>query len=201
MIIALIDDDEAVLHSLDLFLRGQGKTVECFASARAFLNALTLRRPDCIVSDIRMPGMTGLELQRELNRRGTLVPFILLTGHGDIAIAVRAMKEGAYDFIEKPYDANRLLGSIETAISTECHSRSRQKLKEEIIAQVEQLTPRQVEVMRMVADGLSSKHIAIRLGISPRTVENYRAWIMERLHAKNTADLVRKVVLLDLEQP
>jgi two-component system response regulator FixJ len=196
MTVALIDDDAAVLDSLRLLLEGRGMTVHCFGTAEAFLTNMK-DTPGCVVSDVRMPGMSGLDLQREIKSRGAGIPVILLTGHGDIAMAVAAIKEGAFDFIEKPYKAENLIDSIERALAAEEMLRAKESRKAELIARIAALSPRQREVMRLVADGLSNKEIALRLGISPRTVENYRAWVMERLGASGLADLVRKVLMAE----
>jgi two-component system response regulator FixJ len=196
MTIALIEDDTAVLDSLRLLLEGREMTVQCFASAEAFLAGMK-DAPACIVSDVRMPGMSGVDLQRKLKSRGCGTPIILITGHGDIAMAVAAIKEGAFDFIEKPYNAEHLIASIEKALAAEQKLRAKDSHKAELTARIAELSPRQREVMHFVADGLSNKQIALRLRISPRTVENYRAWVMERLGATSLADLVRKVLLVD----
>jgi two-component system, LuxR family, response regulator FixJ len=198
MTIALIEDDEAALHSLRLLLEEHGMEVQCFESAEALLAAGNARTVACIVTDVRMPGMSGIDLQRVLKMQGSVVPVILITGHGDIAMAVSAIKEGAADFLEKPYDAERLIASIQAALASEPELRSRQAQKTELLKRIAELSPRQTEVMRLVADGLSNKEIASRLGISPRTVENYRAWVMERMGAVNVADLVRKVLLIEI---
>jgi two-component system response regulator FixJ len=196
MIIALIEDDEAILQSLGMLLERQGFSVRGYSSAERFLEELGAEMPACVVSDIRMPGLSGLELQRELSRRDTTVPIILITGHGDIAMAVKAVKDGAFDFIEKPFDDARLVDSIRAAIEAGARQRLRQTEIADLTARASELSPRQREVMRLVAEGLSSKEIALKLDISPRTVENYRAWVMEKMAAGNLADLVRKVVML-----
>jgi len=196
MTVALIEDDEAVLDSLRLLLEGRGMAVQCFNSAEGFLKAGADSTSTCIVSDVRMPAMTGLDLQRELKARSSSVPVILITGHGDIAMAVSAMREGAFDFIEKPYDAEQLIASIEKAMAADQKLRSSQGEKAQLVARMAELSPRQREVMKLVAEGLSNKQIAQRLGISSRTVENYRAWVMERMGAANVAELVRKVLLI-----
>jgi two-component system response regulator FixJ len=201
MTIALIEDDEAVLRSLSLFLRNRGMTVRCHASSEDFLQSFGSEPVRCVVSDIRMPGMSGLELQRELKKRDAAVPVILITGHGDIAMAVSAIKNGAFDFIEKPFDAERLVESITLAIERGQRARIEQDARAQLQAHVAELSPRQVEVMRLVAEGFSNKEIALKLDISPRTVENYRAWVMEKMGAKNLADLVRKVMILDHGAP
>jgi two-component system response regulator FixJ len=147
-----------------------------------------------------MPGMSGMELQQELRKRGSAVPVILITGHGDIAMAVQAIKQGAFDFIEKPFDDELLIESISQAIESG-HRRSVEQSERALLeARVAELSPRQIEVMRLVADGFSNKEIAHKLNLSPRTVENYRAWMMEKMAAKNLADLVRKVIALGFEE-
>ena len=167
--------------------------VRTYHSVEAFL-AVDGDTPGCIVSDVRLPGRSGLDLQRRLNEKGRMAPLILITGHGDIAMAVNAIKDGAFDFIEKPYDADQLIASIDKALAVDEKVRLREGQKAEIVARIAELSPRQRQVMHLVAEGLSNKQIAARLGISPRTVENYRAWVMERLAASNLADLVRKVL-------
>jgi two-component system response regulator FixJ len=197
MTIALIEDDEAVLHSLRLLLEGRGMAVSGFGSVEAFLAAETKHRLACIVSDVRLPGLSGLDLQRFLKERAESVPLILITGHGDVPMAVSALKDGAFDFIEKPYDAERLIATIEKACTVGQRIRLKEGQKAEIRARISELPSRQREVMGLVAEGLSNKQIALRLGISPRTVENYRAWVMERLGASSLADLVRKVLMAE----
>jgi two-component system response regulator FixJ len=198
MTVTLIEDDEAALDSLRLLLESRGLSVRAFATAEAFLASLRGEPPSsCIVSDVRLPGMSGLDLQRTLKARGEEVPVILITGHGDIAMAVTAMKEGAVDFVEKPYDAERLIAGIEQALAAGEQQRCKDALRAELLERLAELSPRQNEVMRLVAEGLSNKQIALRLGISPRTVENYRAWVMERMGAANIAELVRKVLIIE----
>jgi two-component system response regulator FixJ len=197
MTVALIEDDEAALDSLRLLLQGRGIAVAAFASAEAFLASLDSSGAACVVSDVRMPGMSGLDLQRELKAQGKDLPLILITGHGDVAMAVTAMKEGAFDFIEKPYDADYLIARIEKALAAEQELRSKESQRLELLERVAALSPRQKEVMKLVAEGLSNKQIALDLGISPRTVENYRAWVMQRMDASNVAELVRKVLIIE----
>jgi two-component system, LuxR family, response regulator FixJ len=200
MAIALIEDDEAILHSLTLLLQGKGFAVRAYASAESFLADAESWPPQCVVTDIRMPGMSGLELQGELKARNAGMPVILITGHGDIAMAVQAIKHGAFDFIEKPLDDERLAASIIQAIEFGHQARGEQRERELLAARVAELSPRQVEVMHLVAEGFSNKEIALKLDISPRTVENYRAWVMEKMGASNLADLVRKVVALTADK-
>lgn len=196
MIVALIDDDAAVLDSLRMVLASRRIDVRLFTSAEELLALDDKAGISCIVSDVRMPGMSGLDLQRALGARGLPQPLILMTGHGDIAMAVQAIKDGAFDFLEKPFDDTRLVESIHRATEASDRHRSRRAAQAEMSARIAELTERQRQVMELVVQGLSSKEIAQSLGISPRTVENYRAWVMEKMGATNLADLVRKVMLL-----
>jgi two-component system, LuxR family, response regulator FixJ len=197
MTIALIDDDEAVLDSLRMILEKQGFAVTCFTSAGPFLESVGSTSFACVVSDVRMPEISGLDLQRELQERGRTVPLILITGHGDIAMAVSAIKLGAFDFIEKPFDQEKLVGSIRNAIEDTELRRSRQHKLDDALARVAELSQRQREVMALVVQGLSNKEIALNLGLSPRTVENYRAWVMEKMGVANLAELVRIAVQIE----
>lgn len=190
--IALIDDDHAVLDSLRLYFARQRVETSCFDSAEGFLAAVGRAESfDCVVSDVRMPGVSGLDLVRQLNARGFVCPIILITGHGDIDMAVSAIKLGAFDFIEKPFDENRLLAAIRQAVE-----RGRQQTNDaaelgQLRVRFDSLSPRQRQVMELAATGLSSKEIGTQLEISAKTVENHRAWVMERMGARNLAELVR----------
>jgi two-component system response regulator FixJ len=197
MIVALIDDDTAVLDSLRMLLTNRGMKVECFSSAEDFLARADVPSLACIVADVRMPGRSGLELQGELQTRACPAPLILMTGHGDIAMAVRAIKAGAFDFIEKPFDNEALIEAIHRAMANRAREQAQQDNIADWTARARELSLRQRQVMELVAQGLSNKEIAIELGLSPRTVENYRAWVMEKMGAKNLAELVRMVVLLN----
>lgn len=197
MTVALIDDDEAVLDSLRMALESRNIHVRCFTSAEAFVASLDETRPRCVVSDVRMPGWSGIELQQALKTRDATLPLILITGHGDIPMAVSAIKEGAFDFIEKPFDYERLIESIMKAIDYGDRAQIAQAQIVDLTQRFEELSERQREVMDRVVEGLSNKEIAHALGISPRTVENYRAWVMEKMGATNLADLVRKALLLN----
>jgi two-component system response regulator FixJ len=190
--IALIDDDEAVLDSLRLYFDRQDVDTTCFAAAANFLTATKQgQRFDCIVSDVRMPGMSGLDLVQHLNQDDVAVPIILITGHGDVDMAVSAIKIGAFDFIEKPFDEVRLLASIRHAVEKGRERDADASELENLQSRFNTLSARQREVMELAVAGLSNKEIGSRLKISPKTVENHRAWVMERIGARNIAELVR----------
>jgi two-component system response regulator FixJ len=189
----LIDDDSAVLHSMRLLIESRDIPVACYESAEAFLEELPSSKPSCVVADVRMPGMTGLELQRELRQRNQEAPLILISGHADVSMAVEALKQGAFDFFEKPYDGERLAASVSDAVEKGRQRSSENIERDDIAERLKALSPRQREVLEFVASGMSNKQIAAKLNISPRTVETYRAWVMERIGAQNVADLVRKV--------
>lgn len=193
MTVALIDDDAAVLHSMRLLIESRDIPVTCYESAESFLEALPGTKPSCVVADVRMPGMTGLELQRELKGRNHEAPLILISGHADVSMAVQALKEGAFDFFEKPYDGERFATSVQDAVDKGRRKSTETSERIDIEERLKALSPRQREVLELVASGLSNKQIAAKLSISPRTVETYRAWVMERMSAQNVADLVRKV--------
>jgi FixJ family two-component response regulator len=193
--IALIDDDAAVLDALRYYLARQTIRTSTFQAAKDFLEALDPHAPfDCVVSDVRMPGMSGLDLMKHLTERGFAGPVILITGHGDIDMAVGAIKSGAFDFIEKPFDEGRLLASIRHGTERMRQSKSEAAELNELQSRFDSLSARQREVMELAVAGLSSKEIAIRLNISPKTVENHRAWVMERIGARNVADLIRRAM-------
>jgi RNA polymerase sigma factor (sigma-70 family) len=190
--IALVDDDAAVLDSLQLYFARHQVTTACFTSAEALIAALDDGvELDCIVSDIRMPGMSGLDLLDRLRERHCTLPLILITALADIDMAVSAIKTGASDFIEKPFDEGRLLASIQSAVALQRQRASKEAEIEKLRSRFNTLSARQRQVMELAAAGLSNKEIALRLEISPKTVENHRAWVMERIGAKSLADLVR----------
>ena len=196
--LALVDDDYAVLDSLRLYIARQNFKIDCFASAEAFFAALDSgTQPDCIVSDVRMTGMSGLDLVSRLNDRRSTVPVILMTGLGDIDMAVSAVKSGAFDFIEKPFDEERLLTSIRNAVAIGRQRAQDAAETEKLRSRLKTLSTRQRQVMDLVVAGLSNKEIGLQLNISPKTVENHRAWVMERIGAKNLAELVRIAMQID----
>jgi two-component system response regulator FixJ len=197
--VALVDDDEAILDSVQLYLRRKGFAVSCFQSADAFLDALDAGSAfDCVVSDVKMPGISGLDLQRSLANRSELIPLVLITAHGDVDMAVSTIKAGAFDFIEKPIDGRRLSLSLGEAIK-----RNREKLADEreiaaLRKRHEELSGRQQQVVSLAVHGLSNKEIAARLSLSPRTVEHYRESAMERMQARSLAELVHMAVRLTI---
>lgn len=197
----IIDDDEAVLDSLGMFIEQQGLHVHRYTRAGHLLAVLdTLAGPACIVSDVRMPEMSGLELQKELIRRSSTFPFILITGHGDIDMAVAAVKAGAHDFLEKPFNEWRLLDSIRAATSAAMQSEAPSEERAELLRRYAELSERQRQVMELATKGRTNKEIGAEIGISPRTVEIYRARVMERMGAPTLADLVRIAISIS-EKP
>lgn len=193
--VAVVDDDAAILDALRLYFLGAGVATSCFETAEAFLAAVDRGEHfDCIVSDVRMPGMSGLELVRQIATRRRSYPIILITGHGDVDMAVAAIKSGAFDFLEKPFDESRLLDIIRSAAGIFRDERKEQRSVEELLSNFNSLSPRQRQVMEYVAAGMSNKDIAAKLNISPKTVENHRAWVMERMGAGNFAELVHQAI-------
>lgn len=190
----IVDDDEAMRESLTWLIESVGLNVETHDSADAFLRSYYPGRPGCVLLDVRMPGMSGLELQEHLRDQQINVPVIIITGHGDVPMAVRAMKAGAIDFIEKPFNDEQLLESIRNALSIDDTRRDEQSFKAEIASRLSHLTPRESEVMDMVTSGKSNKEIANALGVSAKTVEAHRAKVMEKMQAGSLAELVRLVV-------
>ncbi|MGE5504574.1 MAG: response regulator transcription factor [Actinomycetota bacterium] len=196
-IVHVVDDDEAVRDSIRLLLYSVGLKVEPYASAADFLARADLARPGCVVADVRMPGMSGLDLQKVLAARNVPLPVIILTGHGDIPMAVGALRAGASDFIEKPYDDQHLIDSVHRALEVGDRERRDRERVERARACWERLTARERDVMTMVAAGDSNKVIAARLGISPRTVEVHRGNVMEKFEVRSLSELVRAAQLLE----
>ena len=189
----VVDDDVAVRQSLSLLIRSMGLSVESFESAQAFLSACDPERSGCLVLDIRMPGMSGLEMQEELHRRTIDLPVIFITGHGDVAMAVRAMKLGAVDFIEKPFNDQQLLDRINQALEVDRAARAARAERATLASRIELLSPREREVMDRIVAGQANKVIAIELGLSERTVEIHRAKVMTKTGARSLAELVTMV--------
>jgi two-component system response regulator FixJ len=196
-VVHVIDDDVAVRQSLAFLLSTAGFAVRVHESATAFLEVLPATQVGCIVTDIRMPEMDGLELQRRLRASKIGVPVIVITGHGDVALAVEAMKAGAADFIEKPFDDEVLLGAIRSALTRRAQDTKDETRTAEIRSRLEHLSSREREVLDGMVAGKANKIIAYELGISPRTVEVYRANVMTKMQADSLSDLVRMVLLHD----
>ena len=187
----LVDDDEAMRESLALLLQEAGLRVRSFASAPEFLDAYPVIEPGCLVLDLRMPGMSGLELQETRQVMGAALPVIFLSGFGDVPSTVRAIKGGAVDFLEKPVTAEALVARVRHTLAEERRHRARRAEREMIRQGYASLSPREREVMVLATKGLANKEIARHLRISPRTVENHRARVMEKMQAENIADLCR----------
>lgn len=195
-VVFIVDDDAAVRDSTSLLLELKGFRTRCFARAEDFLAGYDEAAAGCLLLDVRMPGLTGLELQAELERRGIALPIIVITAHGDVATARSALKGGALDFLEKPVDDGLLVEVIEHALSRDAERRAVLGLAERRWELAERLTRREREVMEFIADGKDYRQIGALLGISPRTVEVYRARMMEKLQARNLADVIRFAIEL-----
>jgi FixJ family two-component response regulator len=197
----VVDDDQAMRNSLKWLIESVSMEVETFDSADAFIRSYYPGRSGCLLLDVRMPGMSGLELQEYLHDNQIAIPVIIITGHGDVPMAVRAMKSGAVDFIEKPFNDELLLESIRHALALDVKQRDMQKQRAEIATRLARLTPREHEVMVMVTNGKANKEIATGLGVSAKTVEAHRARVMEKMQANSLADLVRMAINANLTLP
>lgn len=195
-VVHLIDDDDGVRQAVAFLLTTSGFAVRVYESALAFLEALASVQPGCIVTDVRMPGMDGLALQRELKARNVQLPVIVITGHADVPLAVEAMKSGAVDFIEKPFNDESLLSAIRVAIDRHVRNNRRNEELTTIKLKLDSLSPREREVLEGLIAGLPNKTIAYDLKISARTVEVHRANLMTRMGAHSVADLVRMVFVV-----
>ena len=195
--IAVVDDDEAMRHSLQWLLESSGYQTDLYANADDFLHNQASNETSCMLLDVRMPGMSGLELQKELQRRTIFIPIVIITGHGDIDMAVQAMKAGAIDFIEKPFNDDSLLNAIEKAVNTNQNHLDKKIIQAKIQQHLQQLTPREHEVMEMVTQGYANKKIATDLGVTTKTIEAHRAKVMEKMQAASLAELVRMSVLAE----
>ncbi|MEW8507825.1 MAG: response regulator transcription factor [Candidatus Thiodiazotropha sp.] len=194
----VVDDDQAMRNSLKWLIESVSMQVETFDSADAFINSYYPGRSGCLLLDVRMPGMSGLELQEYLRDNQIAIPVIIITGHGDVPMAVRAMKSGAIDFIEKPFNDELLLESIRHALALDVKQRDMQAQRAEIATRLARLTPREHEVMVMVTNGKANKEIASSLGVSAKTVEAHRARVMEKMQANSLAELVRMAINANL---
>ena len=189
--IYVVDDDEAIRRSLSFLLKTSGYAVRLFEGGTAFLKEAAGLEPGCVLLDVRMPDIDGLEVQRELRARGVMLPVVIMTGHGDIDMAVAAMKAGASDFIEKPFEKAALLGCVEAARRVAVADRGAGARAEDARARLNVLTDREREVLDGLVEGLPNKTIAFDLGISPRTVEIHRANLMQKLEVKSLAEALR----------
>ena len=194
-IIYVIDDDDAVRQSLEFLLKTAGITVRSFESGKAFLEVLPEIRSGCIVTDVRMPGITGIDLLRHVKETNPFLPVIVITGHGDISLAVEAMKLGAVDFLEKPFDDDQLLTAVRAALSQDADIGKRKAELADIHDKLAVLSNRERQVLEGLVVGNANKTIAFDLGISPRTVEIYRANLMTKMAANSLSDLVRMAML------
>ena len=189
-VVFIVDDDDAVRRFLSGLIESVELPVEAYASARDFLTAYQPGRPGCLVLDVRMPGMSGLELQRELAERAIDLPVIVLTGHGNVQVAVHAMKAGAVDFVEKPFDNELLLDRIQKAVAESVRADGERVKRNEIANRMRLLSPRERQVLDLVVAGETNKGVARHLDISERTVEIHRANVMRKMRARSLADLV-----------
>jgi two-component system, LuxR family, response regulator FixJ len=194
--IMVVDDDAGVRNAMRALLKSVGLNSALFASAQEFLAAYQPSQQGCLVLDIRMPGMSGLELQQQLNMRGAVIPVIFMSGHADIPMAVEAMQHGAFDFLQKPFRDQDLLDRIQRAIARDSELRKSLGEHERIKAHLDELTPREREVLDLMTQGLQNKSIAQKLAVSPRTIEIHRARVMEKMNAHSVAELVR--MMMDL---
>jgi two-component system response regulator FixJ len=193
-LVHVVDDDAAVRDSLAFLLDSAGLAVQTYDSATQFLAAATGLGAGCVLTDVRMPDLDGLALQRRLTEAGVTLPVIVMTGHGDIPIAVAALKAGAVDFLEKPFDDERLIVAVRAALATGAAVRQKEVAAAGVAARVASLTPREREVLDLLVAGNPNKTIAYDLGASPRTVEVHRARVMEKMGVRSVAELVRLVL-------
>jgi two-component system, LuxR family, response regulator FixJ len=196
--VMVVDDDAGIRNAMRTLLKSVGLNSTLFASAQEFLNSYQPSQSGCLVLDIRMPGMSGLELQQQLNMRGAVIPVIFMSGHADIPMAVEAMQHGAFDFLQKPFRDQDLLDRIQRAIVKDRELRKSLGEHERIRTHLDSLTPREREVLDLMAQGKQNKVIAQALNVSPRTIEIHRARVMEKMNAHSVAELVR--MMLDLKQ-
>ncbi len=198
-IVFVVDDDESVRGSLKFLLESVGLESRTFPSATEFLVAYDPGEPGCLVLDVRMPGMSGLELQQLLNLRGAVIPVIFITGHGDIPMAVEAMQHGAHDFLQKPFRDQDLIERIQQALAKDARARTALTQHDSIRARLATLTPREREVLALIAQGKPNKIMAYELKLSQRTIEIHRARVMQKSGASSLAQLVRMVMDVDPE--
>jgi len=197
----VVDDSPSVRRALSRLLQSVGLQVEVFGSARQFLDRELPDAPCCVVLDVRMPRMSGLDLQQELARRGSDIPIVFITGHGDIDMAVKAMKEGAVDFLPKPFNDQDLVDAINRALDKHQNRRDEQAGIAEIQARIDRLTPRERQVMELVITGVLNKQIACELGTGEKTIKVHRSRVMEKMEAGSVAELVKLAARVGIDGP
>jgi len=200
-VVYVIDDDDAVRESLSFLLETADYTVHAYGSATGFLANLGTAQSGCIVTDVRMPGMTGLELVRALNERQCAMPVIVITGHGDVPLAVEAIREGVVDFIEKPFSNDTILAALHSAFERSHNQSAQNGERNEILNRLASLSTRERQVLEGIVAGGANKAVALNLGISPKTVEVYRAKLMAKMQAASLSDLVRAAFLTSVYDP
>ena len=193
-IVYIVDDDDAIRAALRLLLKSIGLAATTLSSAQEFLTSYSPQQPGCLILDVRMPGMSGLELQQQLNLRGAIIPVIFITGHGDVPMAVEAMQQGAFDFLQKPFRDQDLIDRIQRALAKDQADRVQLRERDRIKERMESLTAREREVLDLVTSGKPNKIMAADLGVSQRTVEIHRSRVMEKMGASSLAQLVRMVL-------
>jgi two-component system, LuxR family, response regulator FixJ len=195
-VVYIVDDDDGMRRALTVLITTVGYQPVAFAKPSEFLAKYDRNQPSCLVLDVRMPEMSGLEVQQQLNKTGSMLPVILVSGHGDIPMAVQAMKDGAFDFLQKPFRDQELIDRINGALKLDAQNRESVDRLADLKAREESLTPREREVLALVVDGKANKVIAIDLGLSERTVEIHRANVMEKMGARSVAHLVKMHLML-----
>jgi FixJ family two-component response regulator len=200
-VIHVVDDDEAMRDSLVWLLDGDRYSVRTYATGEDFLERLEVAAPSCVILDIRMPGMSGVEVHEHLGRRGITTPVVFVTGHGDVPMAVEAIKRGAFDFIEKPFNEAKLTGIIERALELDAQNAGQSAAVSEVAARLAKLSPREREVLDLVVAGKMNKTIADVMNISIKTVEAHRAKVMEKMGARSLAELVQAVIKAGVKLP
>ena len=197
----IIDDDASVCKSLSRLLRAAGHETETFTSAEQFLKREHDQGVGCIILDVRMPGLSGMDLQDDLNKADCSMPIIFITGHGNIPMSVQAMKKGAVDFLTKPFDDEELLQAVESALEKDRKAKAERAEVHDILKRMERLTPREYEILRYVVTGMMNKKIAANLGIAEKTVKVHRGRIIKKLRVHSVAELVRLAEKVGIEPP